>query len=243
MKLKVIASSSSGNGYALEGKEETLLLEAGVPLSMVRKKVSDFRTIVGCLVSHRHGDHAKYIADYTKAGIKVYAHEDVFCGDNGNGRMSIDNGAFIHIGGFNVMAFNANHDVPCLAFFIYHKEMGRLAFITDSSDFGYSLHDVNHMLIECNWSEELLQQAVEDGRTPAFVAKRVRETHMSIDDAIGYIREEVSMESLREIVMLHLSHENSDQVLFTEKMVEAFHKPTFVATDGLDVVLMKGGAE
>ena len=241
MILKVIASSSSGNGYALEGKEETLLLEAGVPLSMVRKTVSDFRTIVGCLVSHRHGDHAKYIDDYAKAGIKIYCSQDIW--KQHSKSLTIEHGDMKKIGGFNVMALNANHDVPCLSFFIYHKEMGRLAFITDSHDFDYSLEGVNHLLIECNWSEELLQQAVAEWRTPAFVAKRVRETHMGLHDAVGYIRDEVSMDTLREIVLLHLSHENSDPALFTETMVNAFHKPTFAATDGLVVDLMKGGEE
>lgn len=241
MKLKVIASSSSGNGYILQGKEETLLLEAGVPVSIVRKKVDDFRTIVGCLVSHRHGDHAKYIADYIKAGIKVYALVDVYDSAREHHHIVqhnyIEPGGVHHLGGFSIYCCTARHDVPCLGFFIHHKEIGNLTFITDSHDFDYSLEGVNHIMIECNWSDECLKKAIDEGRTPWFVANRVRETHMGLHDAVGYIRDEVSMDTLREIVLLHLSHENSDPALFTETMVNEFHKPTFVATDGLVVDL------
>ena len=245
MKLKVIASSSSGNGYALEGKEETLLLEAGVPLSMVRKSVSDFRTIVGCLVSHRHGDHAKYIADYEKAGIRVYAPYDVWEHIDPQTapyrrQLTLNNCETKYgIGHFHIIPVEANHDVPCFSFFIEHHEIGNLAFITDSHDFNYALDGVNHLMIECNWSEELLTHAVFEGRTPLFVAKRVRETHMGLHNAVEYIRDEVNMDTLREIVLLHLSHENSDPALFTDTMVNAFHKPTFVATNGLVVDLNK----
>lgn len=245
MKLKVLGSSSSGNGYILEGEKETLLIEAGVPVSLVRKRVEDFRTIVGCLVSHRHGDHAKYIADYEKAGIRVYAPYDVWEHIDPQTapyrrKFTLNNcETKLGIGHFHVIPVQANHDVPCLSFFIEHREIGNLVFITDSNDLGYVCKDTNHLLIECNWSEELLQQAISEGRTLPFVAYRVRKTHMGLEDAVNYIRKDVSMDTLREIVLLHLSHENSDPALFTETMVDAFHKPTFVAAEGLEVDLMK----
>ena len=252
MKLKVIASSSSGNGYALEGREETLLLEAGVPLSMVRKTVSDFRNIVGCLVSHIHGDHAKYIADYIKAGIPVYTNYHVWENYDQEARkrgdwkyiaeprfVSLVENRTKKIGEFTVMPCPANHDVPCLGYFIHHDEIGNLAFITDSHDFAYSMSDLQHLLIEVNWSEKLLRQAVDEKRTPWFVAKRVRETHMGLHEAINYIQEEIDLEALHEIVMLHLSHENSDPCVFTEEITKAFQKPTFVAAEGLEIELKR----
>lgn len=54
--LKVINSGSSGNGYALIGNDEILLLEAGCKLSDIYKLI-DFQVskIAGCIVSHEHG--------------------------------------------------------------------------------------------------------------------------------------------------------------------------------------------
>lgn len=241
MKLRVLASSSAGNGYVLQGDTETLLLEAGVPLSAVRKQVDDFRTVVGCLVSHEHGDHARYIDDYLHAGIPVYAHPDVFSarGIDHYNALPLDKFATVTIGSFTVMPCPANHDVPCYAYFIHHEAMGDLAFITDSHDFAYAMKGVRHLMIECNWSEECLQKAVDEKRTPWFVAKRVRDTHMSLRNAIGYIRDEVSPEQLSEIIMLHLSHENSDPEGFSAAMENAFQRPVYVAQEGLEVELNK----
>ena len=67
MKLKVIGSSSKGNGYALIADDEILLIEAGCKLIEVKKAIDwQIGKVVGCLVSHRHGDHAAHIKEYMK---------------------------------------------------------------------------------------------------------------------------------------------------------------------------------
>ena len=56
MLLKTIASGSRGNYYALIGKDEILLIEAGVRLLEVKKNIYfQISTEVGCLISHEHG--------------------------------------------------------------------------------------------------------------------------------------------------------------------------------------------
>ena len=83
MRLSVLASSSSGNGYLLHNKGEALILECGVRFSTV-KKALDFNTriINGALVSHSHGDHSKYLKSYLDAGITVLSNESVFEGQD-----------------------------------------------------------------------------------------------------------------------------------------------------------------
>lgn len=55
MVLKIISSSSRGNGYILESNASILLIEAGIPIMEVKKaiefKVSKIR---GVLISHEH---------------------------------------------------------------------------------------------------------------------------------------------------------------------------------------------
>ena len=73
MVLKVLGSGSSGNCYILESDTEALIIEAGVPLKEVKVSLGfNIRKIVGVVVSHSHGDHAKYVSEYEKAGIPVY---------------------------------------------------------------------------------------------------------------------------------------------------------------------------
>lgn len=65
--IKVLASGSKGNCYLIDNGETKLLLDAGIPFNQIQIgcdfHVSD---ISGCLVSHRHGDHAKAIKDLLK---------------------------------------------------------------------------------------------------------------------------------------------------------------------------------
>ena len=53
--LKVIASGSSGNSYALIADNEILLLDLGVKALEIKKNI-DFRIsdVVACLVTHNH---------------------------------------------------------------------------------------------------------------------------------------------------------------------------------------------
>lgn len=62
MELKVLGSSSSGNCYIIDNGKEALILEAGVRFQEVKKALGyNLRKVVGCLITHRHQDHAKYI--------------------------------------------------------------------------------------------------------------------------------------------------------------------------------------
>ena len=40
MELKILGSSSSGNGYILEGETSALIIEAGVPLDKAKKALN-----------------------------------------------------------------------------------------------------------------------------------------------------------------------------------------------------------
>lgn len=56
MRLTVLSTGSSGNGYLLETDNEILILECGVPFREVKKALNfDLSKIVGCFISHSHG--------------------------------------------------------------------------------------------------------------------------------------------------------------------------------------------
>ena len=128
MVLFVNGSSSSGNSYALiSSSGEILLIEAGVKIAEVKKSIDyKIRNIVGCIASHRHGDHSKYAVEYAKFGVKIYCNKDT--ADNKSFPYDtykvIEEGKTYHIGQYSVVSFNVEHDVPCQGFIIRHPEMG-----------------------------------------------------------------------------------------------------------------------
>lgn len=65
MKLKCIATGSSGNCYTLTADNgETLILDAGIGIRDIKKGLNwNIRNVVGCIVSHAHSDHSKSVKD------------------------------------------------------------------------------------------------------------------------------------------------------------------------------------
>ena len=65
MVLKVLGSSSKGNGYILDSGSEALILECGVNLKEAKKALGfDVKKVAGCCVTHQHNDHAGYLDKY-----------------------------------------------------------------------------------------------------------------------------------------------------------------------------------
>lgn len=55
MKIKVIASDSTGNAYLISGVKDKILIECGVPMPRLLKGCDyNLREIKACLISHEH---------------------------------------------------------------------------------------------------------------------------------------------------------------------------------------------
>lgn len=114
MMLKVLGSSSQGNCYILENESEALILEAGIKFQDVKKALNwNITKVKGCLVTHRHGDHSKYIKDLSGC-FYTLALQDVFefRGVTGNKLVPITPGSRYKCGNFKIIPFGAHHDVP-----------------------------------------------------------------------------------------------------------------------------------
>lgn len=242
MILKCLGSSSRGNCYILEAAEETLIVEAGVPMREV-KKALEWKTgkVVGCLVSHRHNDHAKSINDFLACGIRVLALSDVFDAANPRNRVFCKTIEPMHgykVGGFKVFVLPVVHDVPCAGFVIEHPEMGRLLFITDTMMLEYRLPNLNHVMIEANYSDAILQQNIDRGVLPPAMRGRLLGSHMELETTKEILRT-TDLSAVNEVILLHLSDRNSDAKGFAEQVRQIAGKPVYVACAGLEVNLDK----
>lgn len=224
MKLKVIASGSKANSYILENEKEALVIEAGVPFKELVRHVAH-RKIVGCLVSHEHKDHAKYMKEYAMRGIDILAPFADY--------INISN--FIEFGGFTFSQFENQHDVECFGFVVNHKDFGRLVFATDTGYIEYRFKDINHWLIECNYSKEILDKRVEEGFNP-HLADRITKDHMSLETCKLFFAAN-DLSRTRNIVLLHLSDGNSNAEQFKREINDLTKKDTYIAEKGLEVDL------
>lgn len=228
MKLKVLGSSSAGNCYILESDTEALIIEAGLPFMEVKKALNfNVRKIVGVVVSHSHGDHAKYIAEYQKSGLmylygNVHKQNDV---TETRGIISIRYGEFV------IRPFPLVHDVECYGFYIQHPDIGSLVYATDTEYIKYRFKNLNHILIEANYSDDLIDNE-------AVNYSHVMRGHMSLQTALDFISTN-NNPNLRTVCLLHLSDKNSDSEQFIQKTKETvkYGADCYVAEKGLEVDL------
>lgn len=236
MKLTIIGSSSKGNGYVLQNNTEALILELGVNFSLIKQAVDfNLNKIVGAFVTHEHGDHSKYIKPALKDGIDVYMSKGT------QKALKLDHHRIktishmkkVKLGGFTVIAFDANHDcAEPLAFIISHEETGRICFITDSMFIDYTFPGINHFLVEANYCEEIIRQNVIDGKLHPKLMHRSLNSHMSVQTCKNLLLSN-DLSLVQNIILLHLSDKNSDAVKFVSLMQGATGKKVTIAKSGL----------
>lgn len=213
MKLKCLGSSSAGNCYLLTSDSgETLILDCGIPIKEIKKGLNwNVKGVVGAICTHRHQDHSKSVADIRNMGIRVFNPAldiflDVVYFDDFTIRpfdLTTVDGRWTHTNADGV-------ECPCYGFLITHKEMGKLLYITDTELIKWRFKDINHILLGVNYDKDLV-----DADNPK--ANHVFRGHLSIDTACDFVKANYS-DSLQNVIMCHLSSENSDRDSFIEKM-------------------------
>jgi len=242
MKLIVVNSNSSGNAYALDAGGEILLLEAGCKMADVKRRI-DYRIsdVAGCIVTHSHGDHAKYATEYAKFGVHVYCPQDV--ADKKQfpyGTCSVcRHGMTASIGSFRVVPFLNHHDVEIYGYLIHHPSMGTLLFSTDSYKISNTITGIDHYLIEANYSDDILKENTANGKLDRAQADRIMLSHMSLDYCIKYLHDCHADQSAKTITLCHLSERNSCPRLFAERVAGEFGVPTMIAAKGITIELNK----
>lgn len=241
MELKVLGSSSSGNCYILDNGNEALILEAGVAFAKVKKALGfNIRKVAGCLITHQHNDHAKYIRNVVECGITTLALPEVWTAKQiqSSRAVAIQPYKGYKLGRFKVLPFPACHDVPCVGYHIIHPDCGRVLFLTDSCDCLQIFPKLNHLLIECNYTTFNLLEAVNKGYTLKSQIERLPNSHMELDTCKRVIREH-DLTDVQEIVLLHLSAHNSDREHFISEIERHTGRVVYAASPGLTIDITK----
>lgn len=231
-KVYCLGSGSKGNSYAVDDGHSVLLLEAGLPASKI---LAGYRKLLprvaGCLITHEHMDHAKGIAELARRGVPLYLSE-------GTRKQISDvrNPYALHIirayepfqlyeqseALWTVVPWAAQHDAAePLGFLIQSCTTGeKLLFATDTDFIPNTFRGLNIIMIECNYSNQLIDKSVEEGYTPASAAARIRNAHFALHDVKAMLAAN-DLSQVSHIYLLHVSAANGNKQLF-EKEIRAF---------------------
>lgn len=229
--VETLGSSSKGNCYRLLSGGRSLLLECGLPWKEIRRKLN-FETskLDGCLVSHFHADHARCLRDLLKNGIAVYATKDTFdqwdSAEHHRAKKVTSKSRHVIEQYWAAWCFDTVHDASGSVGFIVSDGNDRLAFLTDTAYCQYIMPQCSIIMIEANFSDDILSRNVEQGLIDPARAKRVRENHFSIEKVIEFLNAQ-DMSRCREIRLIHGSDSSSDSELFKRKVQELTGIPTY----------------
>lgn len=253
MTLTVIGSGSDGNCYVLQNDTEALVLEAGMPIQdCLRALKFNVKKVQACLITHEHGDHAKYVKVYnnhflvmmSKGTSEALGMDNWFGGATIIEKTKVENSedelySPITAGGFTITAIPAQHDAAePLAFVIEHEEIGKLLFATDTYYLEYTIPGMTNMMVECNYSLDLLNKNVAAGLIPEKLKKRTLESHMSLA-TLKKMLEANDLTNVAQIILIHMSARNSDCEAFCRDIALQTGKLTIAARKGQKIELNK----
>lgn len=237
MKLKVLNTGSKGNGYVLETDNEALIIECGSSYREAMNAIAyDRQKVVGCVVSHEHGDHTKYINEYLNAVIPVATTQGTWNALQGSGKIKSPFAPIIcrhretmTFGNFEVTPFNVHHDAAePVGFYIWHEKCGGIVFATDTDRIAERFEAPDYVMIECNYDIEML---MANTHLPRETKDRIINSHMSLHHCAEVLRS-MDLRQCLGIVLIHLSDDNSHEQYFVDTIRKATGKMVKAARQG-----------
>ena len=226
MKIKVLASSSSGNCYLMQSGGVNFLLDCGIKKNELIAKLAQEKLTIAdlefCLISHEHNDHSA-LADYLSNFMNVYS-----CYSNEYVK-KIDSNKLLKIGKIRIIPFNVKHGKTENYGYIIKDNEDTLLFATDCNliEYNFSI-PFTKVMIECNYIDSLIDMSKE---------KEIRQvnTHMGLDNLKIHLSR-MNLDFCKEIYLLHLSDECSDERIMQAQIQSLTHCKTYIA-------LKKGGVK
>lgn len=221
MKIRVFASSSSGNCLLLSDGGTNILLDAGISMRRVEKALENFnltmREIGGVLITHEHSDHISGLKMLVKHyDFPVYAPSTVANHLRGllpgiDERLTvIPVGQYFSVGSVKVLAFHTSHDTPESVGYRFEGS-GSFALATDTGcvtdEIYQGLLGAKAVLIESNHDEQMLC----DGPYPVYLKRRILSGRGHLSNAsCARLARALAENGTDTIVLGHLSRQNND---------------------------------
>ncbi len=242
MKLTCINSGSAGNCYLLDSGTSILILELGVPLHDIKVALNfNLTHVCGAVVTHEHLDHRKAIGNASKAGIDIYTSKGTIDALNISSHRvkAVPAMKSFMIGEFRVMPFDVRHDCKePFGYMIHHEQCGNVLFVTDSFYVPYTFPNLNNIIVEANYCEQIMADKFLGGDLSKLIRDRVMKSHMSLKTCQDLLRAN-DLKAVNNIVLIHLSDSNSNEKVFKKKIQDQTGKNVHIAKKNMTIDFSK----
>jgi|SRR5699024_10521527 len=232
MKIQTISTGSrEGNAFLIDDGRTKLLLECGVTIKKIKKALNyRLSSVKGCLITHRHGDHSKGLKGLLDSEVDTYIGEleKEALGINHHRLHGIRPLEQFSIGTWTILPFSVEHDTEQPLGYLLQSTTGvKMLFATDTYYIRYFFKGLTHILIECNYSEKVLDYNLENNIINRRYGLRVMESHLSLENLVKFLKA-CDLSKLEEIRLIHLSDTNSDEELFRNEIQKVTGIPVYI---------------
>jgi phosphoribosyl 1,2-cyclic phosphodiesterase len=219
-----LASGSSGNCYYLGYGDHGILVDAGIGIRTIKKRLKDadipMQSIRGVFVTHDHTDHIKAVGHLGEnLHIPIYAtaltHEGInrsYCVTEKlhDSVRYMEKEEPVQCGPFRITSFEVPHDSTDNVGYSIEINGRFFSFATDLGEItplaARYISKANYLILEANYDEEMLRM----GPYPAYLKQRIsgRNGHLSNSAAADFLAEIIT-EALQYVWLCHLSEDNN----------------------------------
>lgn len=231
IQIKTLATGSKGNCYYITDGSTPLLLECGISFKQIQQGVHfETSNLGGVLVTHEHKDHCKGVESVLNRGLDVYMSQGT------REALSLEHHRIktvkskeqFRVGSWTILPFDVQHDVnEPLGFLLQSDHGGKLLFATDTYYVKYRFKGLTHIMIECNYDQQTLDENVDSGRIHPAMKKRVMRSHFSLENLLEFFKAN-DLSRVEEIHLLHLSDGNSNIERIFKAVARATGKMIFI---------------
>ena len=233
IEINPLASGSKGNAYHITDGRTPLLLEAGIPYKEIQRGLNyQVVNIAGCLISHEHKDHCKAVSEMTfKAGVDCYMSQGTIdaLGIESHRIKPVEAKEQFKIGTWTILPFNTEHDAAePMGFLLANTAGDKLLYATDTFYIRYRFRGLTHLMIEANYSLDILRENMAAGLVAPELKNRLLKSHMSLETCKEFLKAN-DLSRVQEIWLVHLSDSNSHAARFKQEIQALTGLPTYIA--------------
>ncbi len=218
IKIRTIASGSTGNTSVLKFGESSILVDAGVPFRRISAGLEGLGGVEGLqaiVLTHEHHDHVRGLDLLLKArpDLPVFASAGTLKALDLNQETHVLRpGISTTVGtqSVDLTGFRVSHDASEVMGLRFESHGHIACFVTDLGTYSdqtvEAVAGAHTLILESNYDAEMLRS----GPYPVFLKRRIGGTrgHLSNDQSRALL-ERVAHNKLQRVVLAHLSETNN----------------------------------
>ena len=250
-----LASGSSGNCYYLGTDEYGILIDAGIGIRMIKRRLAEhgvnMEKLRAVFITHDHADHIKSVGVLgEKCFLPVYSTPEVHKGINRSycvtQKLSAANINYVYkdqplyINDFMITAFDVPHDSTDNVGYSIQIEDKNFCFLTDVGHITPLIRQyakkANYLILEANYDAEMLK----NGHYPAVLKHRIASEngHLCNDDTAAFLTE-IYHPELKYVWLCHLSRDNNRPELAYNTVESKLKENGIIVGDDLQLVALR----